>query len=298
MRRNTRKSLDRGVNRILTGIIKKRRPRDARRRARQLEHLEDRRLLAADVIWTANSGILELSGTSQSETISVATENGSISVDGIAQGISAANVNELRIEGGGGNDVIDIRQLSGLSSASIVVMGGEGNDTLLGSSMNDQLEGGAGDDYLEGFAGDDILIGGSGADTYVYADDTDLGNDAIDDTGTSDTLDFSNLASPIDVNLSSTSPQAVATGGTQSVGIAMSVNSISGVIGTPFDDSITGNSLDNQLVGGAGSDSLVGKAGKDTLDGGTEPDFIQGGAGDDIIIGGGSNDSLLTSISQ
>ena len=293
MGQNARKSLDRGVNRILKGVIKKRRPRDTRRRAHQLEHLEDRRLLAADVMWAANTGILEVSGSSQAETISIATENGSISVDGIAQGILAANVNELRIEGGDGNDVIDIRQLTGLSNASIVVMGGAGNDTLLGSPMNDQLQGGEGDDYLEGFAGDDNLIGGAGADTYVYADDADLGNDAIDDSGTLDTLDFSNLASPIDVDLSSTTTQTVAAGGTLSVGITMSANSISGVIGTPFDDNIEGNSLDNQLVGGAGADSLVGKAGSDTLDGGTQPDFIQGGPGDDIIIGGGSNDSLF-----
>jgi hypothetical protein len=292
MGQNARKSLDRGVNRILKGVIKKRRPRDTRRRAHQLEHLEDRRLLAADVMWAANTGILEVSGSGQAETISIATENGSISVDGIAQGILAANVNELRIEGGDGNDVIDIRQLTGLSNAAIVVMGGAGNDTLLGSPMNDQLQGGEGDDYLEGFAGDDNLIGGAGADTYVYADDADLGNDAIDDSGTLDTLDFSNLASPIDVDLSSTTTQTVAAGGTLSVGITMSANSISGVIGTPFDDNIEGNSLDNQLVGGAGADALVGKAGADTLDGGTQPDFIQGGPGDDIVIGGGSNDSL------
>jgi trimeric autotransporter adhesin len=50
-------------------------------------------------------------------------------------------------------------------TASIVAVGGAGNDAIDGGAGADQLEGGEGNDLLQGGAGNDLLIGGAGDDT-------------------------------------------------------------------------------------------------------------------------------------
>jgi hypothetical protein len=59
--------------------------------------------------------------------------------------------------GGAGDDTLDAQG----SIAANVLVGGSGNDTLLGGSGNDILIGGLGNDTLKGNGGDDILIGGT-----------------------------------------------------------------------------------------------------------------------------------------
>ncbi len=51
---------------------------------------------------------------------------------------------------------------------SDMLYGQDGNDTLLGGWGVDHLDGGTGDDHLTGGKGQDFLTGGSGADTFVY----------------------------------------------------------------------------------------------------------------------------------
>jgi ELWxxDGT repeat protein len=60
--------------------------------------------------------------------------------------------------GGRGDDLI----VGGV--ANDVLVGGAGNDTLLGMLGNDSLVGGSGNDSLNGDVGDDTLVGGSGND--------------------------------------------------------------------------------------------------------------------------------------
>src|SRR5262249_54812383 len=59
--------------------------------------------------------------------------------------------------GGDANDTLNAQG----STAANVLVGGGGNDTLLGGSGNDILIGGLGSDTLNGNGGDDILIGGT-----------------------------------------------------------------------------------------------------------------------------------------
>jgi hypothetical protein len=59
--------------------------------------------------------------------------------------------------GGNGGDALDAQA----STVANVLIGGAGNDTLLGGSGNDILIGGLGNDTLKGNGGDDILIGGT-----------------------------------------------------------------------------------------------------------------------------------------
>ena len=49
------------------------------------------------------------------------------------------------------------------------LVGGLGNDTLIGNSLGNQLYGGGGDDLIDGLAGKDRLTGGSGADRFSFS---------------------------------------------------------------------------------------------------------------------------------
>ena len=66
------------------------------------------------------------------------------------------------------------------------VIGGSGNDLIIGNPFANNLQGGAGNDTLWGGAGNDTLIGGPGHDK-LYGQD---GNDTIyAKDGRTDTLD-------------------------------------------------------------------------------------------------------------
>ena len=53
-------------------------------------------------------------------------------------------------------------------TATLPIIGTNGNDTLTGTSGNDFLYGGAGNDTLIGGVGNDFLKGGAGSDTFVW----------------------------------------------------------------------------------------------------------------------------------
>ncbi len=64
------------------------------------------------------------------------------------------------------------------------VLGGRGNDRLIGTDGENSLQGGNGNDILRGGGGGDALIGGFGRDKlHGGADDDDLRADHIDDIG-------------------------------------------------------------------------------------------------------------------
>ncbi|MDJ0572078.1 MAG: calcium-binding protein [Pleurocapsa sp. MO_192.B19] len=95
------------------------------------------------------------------------------------------NVERFEINGGGGDDTLNIRDLTGTDVDKVVFNGGDGNDYFdashthvdvmaYGDEGNDSLTGGSGNDLLEGGNGNDTLMGGEGADTFV------LGFDGID----------------------------------------------------------------------------------------------------------------------
>jgi hypothetical protein len=65
----------------------------------------------------------------------------------------------------------------------LVLLGGDGDDVLIGGAAADRLEGGGGNDFLRGGAGDDTLIAGSGNDTLQG----ESGKDALDGGSGNDT---------------------------------------------------------------------------------------------------------------
>lgn len=103
---------------------------------------------------------------------------------------SLVSVEEIRLQGGDGDDVMDA---STFTNGPVTLLGTGGNDTLSGSSKGDSLSGGAGDDALNGGNGSDTLRGEDGADTLTGGLGSDIldggpGTDAIPDLGFGDQL--------------------------------------------------------------------------------------------------------------
>ena len=71
------------------------------------------------------------------------------------------------IQGGQGDDVIDIQNLKIGKSSQITLNGDEGDDIIIGNANNNQLYGGGGDDKITGGGGRDIINGGAGSDLLV-----------------------------------------------------------------------------------------------------------------------------------
>jgi Ca2+-binding RTX toxin-like protein len=228
------------------------------------------------------AGIDELAGGDGVDVASYASDTAGISVNLVAGS-------------GSGGDAAD-DALFGIEG----VIGGTGNDTLVGDGAANALAGGLGADSLDGGAAADTLTGGDGADTLrgeAGADRLDAGNgfDVVSYAGSTAVL----------INLSSAT--VVGSGG-QAAGDTLI--GVEGVTGGSGSDNLTGSAGDNalsgeggndtltgglgsdSLTGGAGTDRMLGEGGEDLLDGGANADSIDGGDGNDTVTGGLGNDTL------
>lgn len=109
----------------------------------------------------------------------------------LQQTVYLPDVNRAVIFGGDGDDIISNTALPNSvvvggrgddtligSGVADILLGQDGNDTLLGGGGNDVLFGGAGSDYLDGQWGSDTLLGEAGNDTLLG------GNDGVADSMT------------------------------------------------------------------------------------------------------------------
>jgi Ca2+-binding RTX toxin-like protein len=76
---------------------------------------------------------------------------------------AALDLDRIAVGGGGGG--------GGMSS---LILGGPGNDTLVGAGGNDCIVGGAGNDRLIGNGGTDVCIGGPGNDNLHASCETQI----------------------------------------------------------------------------------------------------------------------------
>lgn len=108
--------------------------------------------------------------------------------------ISSGGYANVRVVGAGGNDVIDLRNVT--STGIAAVDGGAGIDRIRGTSGADTIIGNTGNDLITGGQGADVLTGGPGADIFFYEGGIDsremFGIDTITDfkSGT-DRIDLS-----------------------------------------------------------------------------------------------------------
>jgi Ca2+-binding RTX toxin-like protein len=170
--------------------------------------------------------------------------NLTIRLDAPASNVGAAAVGDTYtgiegLVGGLGNDTV-----VGNASANYL-FGGGGNDNVYGQGGADYLNGGLGTNNLWGGAGADQHIGGTGID-YARYDDANWGNLTI------------RLDAP------SFNAGAVAVGDIYS--------SIEGLVGGLGNDTVIGNASNNFLFGSGGNDYIDGRSGNDYLSGGAGAD--------------------------
>jgi Ca2+-binding RTX toxin-like protein len=139
------------------------------------------------------------------------------------------------------------------------VVGGDGDDEIVGSNAANRLVGGAGSDQLSGSGAADVLVPGPGTDTVAGG-------------GGPDTASYAGAAAAITANLA----QGTATGDGNDL-----LSSIERLGGSAHGDHLTGSGLVNVISGAGGDDVLAGQGGNDTLEGGPGDDEMHGGPGSD-----------------
>ena len=251
--------------------------------------------------------------------------------------VSSSAVQSFLVDLGDLNDIFTATALPGVTS--LVVNGGAGNDvvdlssislgaTLNGGSGNDILTGGSGDDTLIGAGGTDVIDGGLGSDTNSFQG-IGLGVTATVNSDGSGTADYGSVneifagienltGSENDDVLSATGAAAnvlrgeggddnlAGGGGTDVIdggegndtnsfqgigfGVTATVNADGsgtadyGPVNETFTgiENLTGSENDDVLIAtGAAANVLLGEGGDDILAGGGGTDVIDGGEGND-----------------
>jgi T1SS-143 domain-containing protein len=141
------------------------------------------------------------------------------------------------------------------------IVGGHGNDVLIGNSHANYFDGGAGADTINAEGGDDVVVY-DGTDLVV---DGNAGNDILIVKDAAQ-IDLS------EVNDQSQGDVAIVTG-FEHVDASASNAAVE----------LTGDGKANTLIGGSGNDILDGGAGDDTLTGGKGADTFLASGGDDLI---------------
>lgn len=214
----------------------------------------------------------QLSGDEGNDTLTIENPTGSISP--FDPQAALVGITQVTLMGGEGNDSI-MGPIGRFQEGQNFLDGGGGNDTIMSFAAQDTLIGGAGDDFLStntsselttqginssltGFAGGSSLDGGAGNDTLVSV----FANDSLFGGGGNDSLmgqRFSIMEGG-DGNDTLDGSQWIRTGTT---------------------------SLEVSLFGGAGNDLIIGSQG-------TITNVMDGGAGNDTIVFGTTNDILLS----
>lgn len=249
------------------------------------EGLERKRLMAVDIAYRADFGILTVTGSGSDEVIQIQegaygprsadgrAANAFLVIVGNPQGqevqrriIPTVRVpTRINIDTRGGDDVVwcstRTEIFAELGEGNDTMQSGDGNDHINGNQGNDTIIGGDGNDSIRGFEGGDRLYGGRGDDQlfghdgfdYLFGED---GNDALYGGDDADDL----------------------TGGT---GNDELWGDWGGLGLHPGNDVLRGGDGDDRLFGGEGGDILLGERGADILNGESGADQLQGDLGTD-----------------
>lgn len=165
------------------------------------------------IIWNNGDGSDQVNGGEgfDQQIVNGSAEGDNLSVSGNADGtvnvsrqnlvpfaITMNGVEALNINAGGGNDVINVDNITATDLSGMQVFGDADNDTLLGSNAltplflhgnlgDDVIVGGQASDILSGGRGNDSIVGGAGDDTIVSG----LGNDTLSGGSGADLFIFS-----------------------------------------------------------------------------------------------------------
>ncbi len=303
--------------------------RAARRPGLSVEQLADR-IVPTFMPPMFAGGVLTLTSDNVGDmgTVTTRAADGAILLNNVATGATVANTTSIIVNGGGGNDVLDLSGLTGYGGA-VTIDGGDGDDSLIGTNGTifgiggDTLRGGAGNDTLDGRGGFDDLDGGIGNDSLLGG----TGDDTLRDGSGADTFD-GGLGSDrlVAVSFFNTFDVTGTNAGTLNGDSFSSVENLTGGI---FFDTFNFQPLgriDGNLDGGLGTDTLsyervtnvsvnlelgsatdvgggasfrvsgienvTGGSGNDALTGDGLANVLNGGAGNDTLDGRAGNDTL------
>jgi Ca2+-binding RTX toxin-like protein len=202
-----------------------------------------------------SNGILTITGASNSDSISVTDDAGSVVAIENGQSSSPfSGVMEVSITGGGGNDTIS---MAGIPIPA-AISGGGGDDSIIGGARGDSLKGGGGNDTIGGAGGNDTINGGSGMNSLRGG----AGNDSITGTGSDNTI--------------------VGGGGGDTI------------LGGAGNNTLAGGPGNDSVVSGSGATLLISGLGTDTLDGGNVTgDTLQYSSTGDHLINPAAGDSVV-----
>ena len=146
------------------------------------------------------AGLLSVTGGNGDDAIPITRDaagqilinGGAISAQSAQEGQpTLTNATGIVVVGGNGNDTISLDNIAppaGQALPPATLFGGNGNDMLTGGGGDDMLFGGNGDDTVIGGKGSDTAFLGNGNDTFIW--NPGDGNDVIDGGRGFDTLDF------------------------------------------------------------------------------------------------------------
>ncbi|KRE07128.1 hypothetical protein ASE63_23060 [Bosea sp. Root381] len=252
------------------------------------------------------------------EEIVVNTDNGNDTVQVIGDFANTSlDVNTITINGGAGDDTVDISALT--SAHRIVFRSNGGNDTIIGSLRpQDVVELPAGSDPADYersfdpetgistlsngqhqicFSGDFdpvLSVGDDDDDDHHHDDDDDDDEDEDEDddgetcVNDDDDQDDDHDDDEDDCGCDDDNAAPPASGGVRTGTAQTDV-----LIGSAAADSIVGFAGDDVLIGNGGDDAISAGEGADLAEGGAGNDVLAMGGGDDIAFGGEGNDLLF-----
>jgi Ca2+-binding RTX toxin-like protein len=215
----------------------------------------------------------------------------------------SAPLDSIVLAGLGGED--DLRVLEFPSRASVMLLGGEGRDTLLGGGTEDVLVDGPGPfaDRLEAMGRDDALMHNGGADARLGGEGNDLflsnsicDGDLLDGGEGRDNSSWTKLDEPVEANLTlglagrPTGGEAPGCGA-ESPDHLQGIEDLEGTSPPGPGDVFYGDAGPNQLLGWSGPDSYFAGAGDDLI-------LANSGDADLAIDCGEGNDTAFVDESQ
>jgi Ca2+-binding RTX toxin-like protein len=186
---------------------------------------------------------------------------------------------EAKFVGAGTDTLKDIENL----------IGGDGNDWIVGDGANNRLDGKSGFDTIIGGWGNDTIVGAqephlmNHKQLYGGGDNDQRGEFYFDVVDYSKYTDFYKKGLYVSLREEKASPIEPSLGNYG--GWFDLLSGFEGVVGSKYGDLLAGDQRDNRLLGGQGDDTLRGHEGNDTLDGGEGHDsyYWNRGDGNDVI---------------
>jgi Ca2+-binding RTX toxin-like protein len=231
-------------------------------------------------------------------TVTGGSENDSVSSNGFAIG-------SMLLLGNEGADTI----LGGPAVGPLTIQGGndsaDGGDLLAGGSGDDIVFGNGGQDSLTGLAGNDTLVGGFNNDSIFHpdllgpgGDDLVFGNEGDDTINVFPGNDTIFAGQGNDFVFTSGVGRQQVFGNEGNDTIIAAGNDPTTILGgndsADGADRISGGTAGDIIFGNGGADSIFGNGGDDTIIGGFTADLITTADGNDFIFGNEGNDTINT----